>query len=581
MAGIFDNFSTLNLTPEELKQLQLRQAGGGLMGAVEGEYLPRAEGIESDRPRIGADPVSTQQQSRVAPERAGRTFYANTQGDVGTSVPKGSGTSGVYSAAEEALGEGGGKAAGVFGKAARLGGKALGPVGILMDVANPEAVGDAELTPEQQAELARGAVANMGQQQAADAVQFAQGVSDRTVNAGMGRGNPIDLRDPQAPRSNLYDQSRSPRQEEPATVDTPVGQAAPAQPVNPEQAVAKQTAQQETVRQATEQASVQALTSGELTRPKAAEAVVAADAKRAGVELTPEQSKKAVQEELTNMKSMDNNQLGKYLSYAAIAGGLIASFMDKSGQASQMFAQSFNKQLDRNLAEGQANKKAAAAQAKFEAEQKLERDKLVRTDRGLDIKEKGVNQQGEYQQGQLELGGERNQISREGNAATNAYRGESLNLRREGMAQRQAEAARDQANWEKMFGFKETEAQRDQRNQEARIGQGAEKVRQGNESLVIQATKAAKSSEGKGIDITTKDAEETVKATAAAQGVDLDKAALKNAAQQYRARVKNDPKAAQGNSAGIINGILNGESFNAQPGKKGILWDSNASIKLK
>lgn len=584
MAGIFDNFSTLNLTPEELKQLQLRQAGGGLAGAVEGEYLPRAEGIESDRPRIGADPVSSQEQSRVSPKQGGRTFYANTQGDIGTSVPKGSGTSGVYDAIEETVDNGVGKASGVLGKFGRVAGKALGPVSALTDFVNPEMLADGELTPEQQQVMAQQAVANMGPQMAGDAVNFAGGVADRAVGRAMGRPG-VDLRDPQQPQSNLFDQSRSPRQElpeevqqaaleAPATVDTPVGQAAPGTPVNPEQQVAQRNAQQETVRQATEQASVQALTSGQLTRPKAAEAVVQADAKRAGVELTPEQTKVAVKEELTNMKGMDNSQLGKYLSYAAIAGGLIASFMDKSGTASNMFAQSFNKQLDRNVTMGLAQRKAAAAQAQFDAKQKMERDKLQRTDRGLGIREKEVEQQGQYQSAQIGLGQERNQIFREGQASTNAYRGASLGMRQQSMAQRAAEAERDQQNWEKMFGFKEAEAKRDQGNQERRI-------RQGDEGLLFRAHAAANSAVGKGPDVTTKDAESAIKATADAQGVNLDKAVLKNAAQQFRARIKADPRGAQSNTTGIINDILNSQGFQQEPGRQGLIWDSAPSIKLK
>lgn len=614
MAGIFDNFSTLNLTPAELKALQLRQAGGGLMGTLEGEYLPREDVPQGSRPALGSDPVSTQQQSGTNPDAKSRTFYGGRDGapvstdpeDVrrkpsaasrwtpdGSAHPEAAKASGVdwKPPAEGRAAMAVADEVGTLAKFGRVAGKALGPVGVLMDFANPEAVADGELTPEQQQEMAKGAVANMGQQTASDAVAFAGGVADRAVGKAMGRPG-VDLRDPNAPQANLFDQSQSPRQElpqevqqaalaQPATVDTPVGQAAPAQPVNPEQQVAAQTAQQETVRQATEQASVQALTSGELTRPKAAEAVVKADAKRAGVELTPEQSKKAVQEELTNMKSMDNSQLGKYLSYAAIAGGLIASFMDKSGAAGAAFAGSFNKQLDRNMTTGMANQKAAAAKAKFEAEQKLERDKLQRTDRGLDIREKGVDQQGEYQDAQVGLGQERNEISRDGQESTNAYRGASLGLRQQAMAQRQQEAARDQQNWEKMFGFKESEAARDAQNDNRTLDQGDARVRQGNEKNLIAAKKAAATSEGKGIDVTTKDAEATVKATAESQGVKLDKAALANAAQQYRARVKNDPKAAQGNSAGIINGILNGESFQSTPGKKGLIWDDAGSIKLK
>ena len=64
-----------------------------------------------------------------------------------------------------------------------------------------------------------------------------------------------------------------------------------------------------------------------MSRPSLAEAIVEADAQRAGEQLTPpEQSKQAVQQELTSMKTMDNKDLSKYVSYALIAGGVLASF---------------------------------------------------------------------------------------------------------------------------------------------------------------------------------------------------------------------------------------------------------------
>lgn len=615
MAGIFDNFSTLNLTPQELKQLQMRQAGGGLMGTLEGEYLPREDVAQGSRPAIGQDPVSTQQQSGTNPDAKGRTFYGGRDGapvstdpeDVrrkpsaaarwtpdGSVHPEAAKASGVdwrgVPETRPAL-----KVGEEVGKLAKFGGiasKALGPVGILADFANPEAVADAELSPEQQQELAKQAVANMGPEVAGQAVQFASGVADRAVNRAMGRPgvSPMDPNAvPPAPTQSAQPQPQLPPQVEqaaadaPPTVDTPVGAAAPAAAVNPEQQVAQQVAQQETIRQSTEQASVQALTSGELTRPKAAEAVVAADAKRAGVNLTPEQTKAAVQEELTNMKSMDNNQLGKYLSYAVIAGGLIASFMDKSGKSAEMFAQGYNKQLDRNLTMDMSARKAAAAQAKFEQEQKLERDKLQRTDRDLDIKSRRADTDEAYKDRTADQGDERIDISRQAAQSDSAYQSASLGLRQQSLAQRAEADRREQANWERMFGFKETEAQRDQRNTERQLGQGDQRVRQGNEELLIKAKNAAGSAAGKGIDITTNDAEDAIKATADAQGVNLDKAVLKNAAQQFRARVKNDPAAAQANTAGIINDILNGQGYKQSPGSKGLipLFDSDPSVKLK
>ena len=98
-----------------------------------------------------------------------------------------------------------------------------------------------------------------------------------------------------------------------------------------------------------------------MSRPGLAEAIVDADAQRAGEQLTPEQSKQAVQQELVSMKTMDNKELSKYVSYALIAGGILASFMDESGKAGDLFHDSFNRQLDRN--EDVKERAAAAEQA--------------------------------------------------------------------------------------------------------------------------------------------------------------------------------------------------------------------------
>ena len=570
MAGIFDNFSTLNLTPEERKALQAQAKGGALRGALEGEYLGRATGIANDVPLLEADPVSTQAQSRVGPERAARTFYANTAGDVGTSVPKGSGTSGVYSVAEEAAPK---AARGIL----RTAGKALGPAGILLDLANPEAVGDAELTPAQQQAMAEQAVGNMAPQLRADAVNFAQGVSDRAVNQAMGRGNPIDLRDPQAPRSNLYE----PLPEQPVAVETPVGPAASAAPQTEPQRVVAQQQQQEAVRQQVEDSAVTALSEGQLTRPQAAEAVVKADAQRAGVTLTPDQTKAAVADELGSMKSMDNSQLGRYISYAAIAGGLIASFMDKSGQTSQLFASSMNKEMDRQLARGQAEKKAQAKAAELKAEQ-------ANKDREFGLKEKDFGRKVKADENLAEYRGDQTDIAREGNeirrstaANTAAYQQQSLGLRREGMAQRAAQNAQQQSNWDKMFGFREAEAAREQGNTEARLQQGQQRIRQGDEANLI-AAKRAQDAANKGPTMSAKEAEEAIKATAKAQGVDLDKAVLKNAAQQLRQHAANNAKAVQSNPSGVINQILQGPGYTVNPGQKRSLWfDKDPSVTLK
>lgn len=636
MASIFDNFSTLRLTPEELKQLQLYQSGqasaggyqpgkevgarygeflgkdtspargarisgylnadpvstqtgqfevggnsqnrvgmdarevgkyegrvdgmrgqylgpeqpvgranrlAGLLeadpvstqdGTFRGEYQQRPQDLESSRPRIGADPVSTQQQSRTGPARGGRTFYANTAGDVGTSVPRGSGTSGIYGAVEDAVGKG-------AGSVLRTAGKVLGPVGVLADLANPEALGNGELTPEQQAAQARGAVENMGPQMAGDAVQFAQDVSKRTLDAGLGRTPPVSLMDPQAPRGNLFDQSRSPRTE--AVTETPFGAAAEVNPTTVPQAAAKTAQDQESQRQILEQGAVKGLASGEVTRSELAQEVVKSDAARAGKELTPEQLKAATATELTAMKSMDNNDLGKYISYALIAGGALATVFDKSGKSADMFASSFNKQLDRNLQAGLMNKKQEAANAKAAQDLKVELLKLEQTSKRNDIYAQSVDNTGQYQQGQLALGGERNDISRQGQAAAGARSAASMSLRERQMAQQQAQ-------FEDMMGWRQKEAERAQ-------GNFVQNLANDNARTAIAAKDYARKAKGGGIDLTTKDAEALVKDATSAQNLNLGAGAKTALSQQVRAYAKKNPDAFAKDPAGAVYELIN------------------------
>ncbi len=600
MASIFDNFSTLNMTPQEIKALQLRQAAGGLMGTLEGEYIPRAEGIEdsTSRPRLGADPVAEQYGSRVDPNAKSGTMYGGRNGgpvsediDAARTKPsaatrwtpdgmphpedapmRGSDFKGVpesrplMQAADEV---------GKLAKFGRIAGKALGPVGVLMDVANPESVGDAELTPEQEQEMARVAVSNMAPQVRQDAVDFAQGVSDRAVNQAMGRGNPIDLRDPQAPRSNLFDQSRSPRvPEQPAVEETPVGPAAMANPQTEPQKVAAGIQQREAAQQQIAQVTTQQLSDGTLTRPKAAEAVVQADAQRKGVTLTPDQTKEAVAGELESMKSMDNSQLGKYLSYALIAGGLIASFVDKSGEAGQAFNQGFQKQMDRNLVEGQARRKEEAAKAKLKYEMAKDERDYGQKERDLQRKVGDSESLREYRNTQTDIDREGLQIRRQGQAQTAAYQNARLAQTAAGQDRADARAAQQQDNWEKMFGFKEAESQ-------ARMRQGEERLRQGDEANLI-AARRVQAAANKGPGMTTKDAEDAVEATADAQGVKLDKAVVKAAAQQLRQHASNNAQAVQSNPTGIINQILQGSQYQATPGQPRPFWfDKAPSVNLK
>lgn len=135
-------------------------------------------------------------------------------------------------------------------------------------------------------------------------------------------------------------------------------------------------------RQTVETGALKGLETGQVSRPSLAEAIVEADAQRAGEQLTPEQSKQAVQQELTSMKTMDNKDLSKYVSYALIAGGVLASFMDKSGKAEGMFHDSFNRQLDR----GEESKAQAAAAEQAALKHALDERKVAATEADIGSK---------------------------------------------------------------------------------------------------------------------------------------------------------------------------------------------------
>ncbi len=404
MAGIFDmpdmsNLSSLNLTPEQLKQLQLQQATA-VQGAQTGSVLPPEQPV-SQASRVAGllnqDPVSIQEQSRVGPQQ-GRTFYTDTAGNTGTQVPKGSGTSGVYDAAAD-VAEGGGKAAG-RGILGRVAGAALGPAGMgLQAMLMPGELGNGELTPEQQQMMAHQAVQNMGPDTAGQAVQFGQDVSNRAVDSALGRTPPVSLMNPNPEEATIVQDNA-----QPPVQDTPVGPVAESNPTTVPQAAAKTMQDQEAQRQTLESGALQGLTTGEVSRPKLASAIVEADAQRAGKDLTPDQTKSAVTQELTAMKTMDNKDLSRYVSYALMAAGVLAAVLDKSGRAGDAFSASFNKQLDRNLAYGLQNQKTQAAANKQAQTLQVDLLKLKQGDRNLDLKSKSVDQTGQYQTGMLGLG---------------------------------------------------------------------------------------------------------------------------------------------------------------------------------
>lgn len=152
-------------------------------------------------------------------------------------------------------------------------------------------------------------------------------------------------------------------------------------------AVQEKAAQVESQRQVVEAGAKEKLRTNQLSRPKAAEAVVKADIERSGEKVTPEEFKTRVKKEVSSMKTMDDDQLSKYLSYALIAGGLIASHLDKSGDAGRAFAGGFNAQVDRNhqMAMFREKEKAAAEAAASKAALEERKLKIQEADVGSKI----------------------------------------------------------------------------------------------------------------------------------------------------------------------------------------------------
>lgn len=279
----------------------------------------------------------------------------------------------------------------------------------------------------------RQAAMNADPESANDPARYAADLSRRTLDAGMGRtgGTPS-----------------------PYAMDYKAPQAAPQQ--DPE-AVAQQVAQEkeatEAKRQVVEKGAVEALRTNQVSRPQLAEEVVKADLARKGETATPDELKSLVQQEATEMRTMDNKDLSKYVSYALIAGGIAAAFMDKSGKAGDAFSSGFNKQLDRNLVQ----QKMKAAQQQQEVENKLNTYKIGQKDKEISISGRNADTAERKTDGvlgnyatQAALGAERNNIARlqvgatsANAAASNGIRSAQLDLNKELAAQRQANADRD------------------------------------------------------------------------------------------------------------------------------------------
>jgi hypothetical protein len=399
----------------------------------------------------------------------------------------------------------------------------------------------AELSPAQRE------AKNPGEQ--ADAAAYAQRVQGNAkAAAGITPSPPVSLMNPNADADSAEDiaaaQSALAQNDAPAVTPTPAGPAVQAAPANTEQARATTMQEQETQRQTLEQGALKGLSTGAVSRPKMAEAVVEADLARTGQKLTPEATKKAVTQELANMKSMDNNDLSRYISYALMAGGVLAVLLDKSGKAAEGFNTSFNKQLDRNLASGIQTQKALAAQAKLNQELAIQQEKFKRDDRGLDIREQTADQTGQYQQAQVKLGEGRLGLAQQSEGRQASQGAAGLGLRAQGLSLRQQALQQAQANADRNYELSK---------------KGLDLRGEGNAiraaGVAARANKAAP-----GVPLTEKGAIKVAKDFASSQGVDIDSDAVSAISSQIQQASKNDPRWAT-NPNSVMAEILNGTGY--------------------
>lgn len=501
MAGIFDFLSNSpEAIDENVKNRRLQDWQKSMTKAGEAEMKVRAKGVElaesrAMRPGQITEEAQKATRSKVLTNEAWRrSAGAATAAEAGGLL-----RAGAMGAAKTALGV---------------------PMQAALYSGDVEA---AELTPAQRE------AKNPGE--TADAQAYAQRVQDNARKAfEFYKPQEQQAQPQQGPQGPL-----NPNADMDSPQDVQAAQAAlQAGPQQDPEAGAQQVEQEkqatEAKRQVVERGAVEALRTNQVSRPQLAEEVVKADLARKGETATPDQLKTLVQQESTEMRTMDNKDLSKYVSYALIAGGIAAAFMDKSGKAGDAFSSGFNKQLDRNLVQ----QKMKAAQQQQGVENAQNAYKIGQTDRKIKIEDRNADTAERKAEGvlgnyetQAKLGAERNNIALQqvgatsaNAAAANGIRSAQLDLNRELAAQRQA-------NEDRNFGLNERKT-------------GAAELRASG----VGGMKAP--------DLATKDSDAIVKQFTAETGQNLSKASLSIVSQQFRTLAKNYPEVLASNPQALV-----------------------------
>lgn len=372
-------------------------------------------------------------------------------------------------------------------------------------------------------------------------------------------------------------------QQSPMEVPNPAPQATSVQPPqNVPQAFQKAKVQQEAERQAVQQDLQKKLSSGDISRHDAAKQVVKADLAREQKVVTPEKEKELVAAEATNMKTMGDSDLSKYVSYALMVGGIASIFLDKSGQAGKGFTGAFLQAQQQKAAANAAAIKARAEYSKEQRKEALERDKLKETSRRNGIYEVATNNTGEYQAQSIGVKKEGLLVQKE-NKATDVAIAKARMASADNRAAASNSLARDrfdqaERHFQANQDFKSEDLKLDRSKFESDEAYKAATLTDKRNNTLIRAKVATAAAGNKGIELSTKDAADVVDKTLESQGLNVDAGAKAALAQTVRSEMKNNPEAAK-DPVGTVARILSEQAdrYESSPGGSWL----NGSTKVK
>lgn len=393
------------------------KTGKNLVRTLSGEYIPRG-------PLVTQQPAGLLEGQVIEGERLPDSYKSGAVTKY--QPPSQSVSQGVTNAVDDVARTGGAGVRGLLGKALGVAGSA--PVAGVQLALTPGELGDGTLSLDQRRALGK---QTLGEEEAdrlaGNAVNAGKEYVLKAQGEAFAKNHPLVVPTQEGPK---VPGAKTPNDVltalTPKPTDTPQQTAQKQAIGNQIQAQSEQIGEQ----------MRQRLASNQLSRPQAAAAVVDADAAKQGITYTPQQRQEAIQQEVASMRSMDNNQLGKYIGLALAGVGLAAALTDKSGLAAAAFGAAAlktyedyhtrqdakealalkygDKAEERKIKQQNADTNARKAelygqdiQSKIgdrEFDNTMDTYTLDQNGRKIDIMQQNANQTGAYQNGRLAQG---------------------------------------------------------------------------------------------------------------------------------------------------------------------------------